>query len=138
MQIIFCAYHVYIPKCSSTSTLCRFLGTVKKVESTSASTCNIVVNFEDGSSDSYTYPHLDIEKLSSTKDYSAEFFPATFSIGDTVDAKSPKDGLWYRGRVANMNEDENTCDVLYYDKDVSLLYCFVLLLLVLLVLFGYS
>jgi len=100
-----------------------YFGTVKKVQSVpdSTSKCNVVVNFEDGSSDTYEYPGEDIEKLSSAKD-SVEFFPETFIVGDLVDGfyqDGGSKGRWFRGRVASISEDGNTCDILYYDGDVS-------------------
>jgi len=100
-----------------------YFGTVKKVQSIpdSTSKCNVVVNFEDGSSDTYEYPGEDIEKLSSAKD-SVEFFPEMFIVGDLVDGFFQDGGSknrWFRGRVASISEDGNTCDILYYDGDVS-------------------
>jgi len=100
-----------------------YFGTVKKVQSVpdSTSKCNVVVNFEDGSSDTYEYPGEDIEKLSSAKD-SVEFFPEVFIVGDLVDGfyqDGGSKGRWFRGRVASISEDGNTCDILYYDGDVS-------------------
>jgi len=100
-----------------------YFGTVKKVQSIpdSTSKCNVVVNFEDGSSDTYEYPGEDIEKLSSAKD-SVEFFPEMFIVGDLVDGffqDGGSKGIWFRGRVASISEAGNTCDILYYDGDVS-------------------
>ena len=100
---------------------CRYFGTVIKVnaESSNTSQCNIIVKYDDGTiSDSMQYPAPDIEKLTANP----ERFPETFVVGDVVEAQfqnGKSKGQWYRGRIANVNEDGKTCDIMYYDKDVS-------------------
>lgn len=100
--------------------LCRYFGTVNNVtpDSSGSTSCNIRIQFEDGTSTSYEYPCEDVEKLGMSKE-SLDLYPESFCVGDTVDAQWRDGGKWYRGRVANASVDGNTCDVLYYDKDVS-------------------
>ena len=104
-----------------TTSCCRYFGTVIKVnaESSNTSQCNIIVKYDDGTiSDSMQYPAPDIEKLTAN----LERFPGTFVVGDVVEAQfqnGKSKGQWYRGRIANVNEDGKTCDIMYYDKDVS-------------------
>ena len=90
-----------------------------KAESSNTSQCNIIVKYDDGTiSDSMQYPAPDIEKLTAN----LERFPGTFVVGDVVEAQfqnGKSKGQWYRGRIANVNEDGKTCDIMYYDKDVS-------------------
>ena len=100
---------------------CRYFGTVIKVnaESSNTSQCSIIVKYDDGTiSDSMQYPAPDIEKLTAN----LERFPEKFVVGDVVEAQfqnGKSKGQWYRGRIANVNEDGKTCDIMYYDKDVS-------------------
>jgi len=91
--------------------------------SSSPATCIVDVEFGDESTDTFSYPHNDVEKLDLPLD-SPEFFPEFFCIGDVVDAKF-KDGnhrytgAWHRGKIANVSNDGNSCDVMYYDHYVS-------------------
>ena len=63
----------------------------------------------------------------------SELYPDTFHVGDTVDAlyqDGKLNGKWYRGRIANIVDDDDNegrrkgrvCDVMYYDGDVSFIY----------------
>jgi hypothetical protein len=81
----------------------------------------------DDRTKTFQYPAPYLEKLVSTHNNKIgndlpELYPEQFSIGDIVDAlfqDGKVDGKWYRGRIANVNDEGSVCDVMYYDGDVS-------------------
>ena len=100
----------------------RYFGNVVGVKSlTNTQTCNIRIQFIQGTFDTYEYPSLDVERLAKSRE-SSEHYPEKFIVGDVVDGFF-QDGKfrekWYRGRIAFVDEDEGTCNIMYYDGDVS-------------------
>ena len=94
----------------------RIFGTVMRV--TSAAAGNIRVKFDEVTSVNCALN--DLEKLEiSMKDSPEQYYPETFRVGDIVDAKFKDGPKWYRGRVANVSENGNACDIMYNDGDVS-------------------
>ena len=84
--------------------------------------CKIRVQFLDTTFDTFDYPSSDVKKLDRTSIESSIFYPEVFAIGDIVDAKFQDGGeksKWFRGRVAFVDEEAGTCDVMYYDGEVS-------------------
>ena len=90
---------------------------------TNTQTCNIRIRFDESMQDTFEYPSLDVERLATSKE-SSEHYPEKFIVGDVVDGFF-QDGKfrekWYRGRIAFVDEDEGTCNIMYYDGDVSFL-----------------
>ncbi len=77
--------------------------------------------FNDDAIDRLEYPSPDVERLDPC-DYSSYRHPETLYVGDVVDAyfqDGKLDGKWFRGRVIFVDEDGGTCDIFYYDGDVS-------------------
>lgn len=81
---------------------------------------SIRVQFDEFNVKVLQYPSDVIEKLETTMQDSAEhYYPEKFCVGDIVDTKYKDEDMWYRGRIADVSQDGHSCDVLYYDKDVS-------------------
>jgi hypothetical protein len=77
--------------------------------------------FNDDAIDRLEYPIPDVEKLD-TYEYMSYRHPNALHVGDVVDAlfqDGKLDGVWFRGRVVSVDDDGGTCDVFYYDGDVS-------------------
>jgi len=87
---------------------------------TNKQTCNIRIRFDEFTLDTFEYPSLDVERLATSKE-SSEHYPEKFIVGDVVDGffQDGNRGKWYRGRVAVVDEDGGTCNIMYYDGDVS-------------------
>jgi hypothetical protein len=84
--------------------------------------CKIRVQFLDTTFDTFDYPSSDVKKLDRTSIESSIIYPEVFAIGDIVDANFQDGGeksKWFRGRVAFVDEEAGTCDVMYYDGEVS-------------------
>jgi len=100
----------------------RYFGNVVGVERlTNTQTCNIRIQFDEFIFDTFEYPSLDVERLATSRE-SLEHYPEKFIVGDVVDGLF-QDGRfrvkWHRGRVAVVDEEEGTCNIMYYDGDVS-------------------
>jgi hypothetical protein len=100
-----------------------YCGDVDNVERISHSQkCKIRVQFLDTTFDTFDYPSSDVKKLDRTSIESSIIYPEVFAIGDIVDANFQDGGeksKWFRGRVAFVDEEAGTCDVMYYDGEVS-------------------
>jgi hypothetical protein len=101
----------------------RYFGNVVSVNGLQhTTTFNIDIQFfNDSTVDSYEYPSPDVERLA-TSNESSDHYPATFIVGDVVDAffqDGKVNGKWFRGRVVGVDKDGGTCNIFYYDGDVS-------------------
>lgn len=98
----------------------RYFGNVVDVEggSNTQQTCKIRVKFDDCTFDTFEYPSPDVERLA-TSENSSEHYPETFIVGDIVDAFFQDRKCYHRGRVTIVDGDGKTCNIIYYDKDVS-------------------
>ena len=120
----------------------RYFGTAKHVKKKGQSkkgqpdTYSIAIRFDDGSTDTVEYPSPDVQILTVDGDeahvemqggervVAYEGSLSDLAIGDLVDSRyqaGSEDGAWFRGRVASVNTAAGTCDVVYYDKEVSAL-----------------
>ncbi|MCK7490830.1 MAG: hypothetical protein MZW92_02860 [Comamonadaceae bacterium] len=94
----------------------------------------IDIRFDDQSTDVIEYPSTDVQILTVEDDdafvkmedgsrvvaYEASL--ADLAAGDLVDGHyqdGTENDSWFRGRIAAVNPATNTCDVIYFDKDVS-------------------
>ncbi len=87
---------------------------------TNTQTCNICIRFDESMQDTFEYPSLDVERLATSKE-SSEHYPEKFIVGDVVDGFFQDGNRTYRGRIAVVDEDGGTCNIMYYDGDVSFL-----------------
>jgi len=74
----------------------------------------IFVQYEDGEEAKYHFPCNDVQLI---EEETEELDSAAFSVGDLVQCRvgdGAYEGRWYRGRVASVNKDGNTCDIMYY------------------------
>ena len=86
----------------------RYVGTVSK----SPSGRLICVQFDEGRTTD-SVPASDVKRLAlSSGDRERRYYPAAFFAGDVVDAKFQDGAKWYRGRIAAVSEDGNTCDII--------------------------
>jgi hypothetical protein len=98
----------------------RYFGNVVDVKggSNTQLTCKIRVQFDDRTFDTFEYPSPDVERLA-TSEISSEQYPETFTVGDVVDAFFQDGKCYHRGRVTVVDGDGKTCNIIYYDRDVS-------------------
>lgn len=97
---------------------------------------SIEVEFDDKSTDTIDYPTADTQILTVEGDeafvemedgsrvVAYEGTLTDISVGDLVDGRyqaGAENGSWFRGRVASVNAAAGTCDVAYFDKEVSFL-----------------
>ncbi|KAK1744280.1 hypothetical protein QTG54_004813 [Skeletonema marinoi] len=98
-----------------------YFGTVTRVKknrkSSSTRAYEIDVLYADQEKDTLPFPDNDVEKVDGHE------YPDFFFVGDSVDCfhqdglRPGHEGRWYRGRIASISEDGNSCDVLYIDGD---------------------
>lgn len=100
----------------------RYFGNVVSVNEQRNTATYIDVRFiNDFTVDTFEYPSPDVERLVPYNE-SLEHYPTAFVVGDVVDAffqDGKFDGKWFRGRVIYVDEDGGTCNIFYYDGDVS-------------------
>ena len=85
----------------------------------------INVQYIGGETEALDYPSEDVEILANGIDEAA-FYPEAFHVGDVVEAlfgDGIQSGKWFLGNISNVNADGNSCDVQYFDGDVSCLFC---------------
>jgi hypothetical protein len=97
-------------------------------------TYSIAIRFDDGSADNVEFPSPDVQILTLEGDeahvemqggepvVAYEGSLSDLAIGDLVDCRyqaGSENGAWFRGRVASLDTAAGTCDVVYYDKEVS-------------------
>ena len=95
---------------------------------------SIELQFDDMSTDTIDYPTPDTQILALEGDEAVvemedgsrlvayEGGLEGLAVGDLVDGyyqAGAENGAWFRGRVASVNSAAGTCDVVYFDKDVS-------------------
>lgn len=95
---------------------------------------SVDIIFDDKSTDTIDYPTTDTQILTVEGDeafvemedgsrvVAYEGSLTNLSVGDLVDCHyqaGAENGAWFRGRVASINSDSGTCDVVYYDREVS-------------------
>ena len=96
----------------------------------------IETKFDDQSTDVIDYPSPEVQLLivegneafvemqDGSRVVAYEGSLTDLSVGDLLDGHyqdGAENDSWFRGRVAAVNTATNTCDVVYFDKDVSLL-----------------
>ena len=97
----------------------RYFGNVVGIEGgPSTQTCKIRVQFDACNFDTFEYPSPDVEILSTFENLS-DPYPESFIAGDVVNAFFQDGKSYHRGRVAVVDEDGKTCNIFYYDGDVS-------------------
>lgn len=117
----------------------RYFGTATQVKRKGRSkrgqpdTYSVDIRFDDGSTANVEYPSSDVQILTVEGDeahvemqggervLAYEGSLSNLAIGDLVDSRyqaGSENGAWFRGRVASVNAEAGTCDVVYYDKEV--------------------
>ena len=90
----------------------RYYGKVGLVRSKQGSQ-NINIALDSGEYDNFDLPHPEVEAIDMSSIHSEKL-----KIGDFVECNF-QNCYWYHGRVADINDDGTSCEVLYHDKDVS-------------------
>ena len=120
----------------------RYFGTATKVKRKGTKrrghpeSYSIDIKFDDQSTDVFDYPSPDVQILTVEGDeafvemedgsrvVAYEGSLTDLSMGDLVEGHyqdGAENDSWFRGRVAAVNAATNTCDIVYFDKDVSFL-----------------
>ena len=129
-----------------------FVGSiVSVVEACSSEGWKIMVEFNDTTDEEVYYPNDDVQLLEKSSNLNywfpsavastkspACFYnenPKSLSVGDVVETfyqNGKEEGKWWSGRISAIHKEKNRADIAYFDGEVSILGCFVCLLLFLL------
>ena len=112
--------------------VCRYFGNVFEIKARGP-VPKLNVEYDDKVQQLITYSSEDVVKLQEASDGSMHAIngsthgqyigyspPKNLCIGDLVDVRTLNREKWYRGRVAKVNQKQNTCSVAYDDEDVCI------------------